>query len=140
MAIINPAQIPKSNFLLSNSFIFSTLCCRRSTFVESPLQIHLFMRNKPNFRKPKMNISNYITKTYKNIIPLALPKNKPNQTQFQTRPLSKPFRKFTEDRSAALRMTWGGCLGREPSGSPITTFEYATHNAWRCLWILGDLL
>ena len=91
MAIINPAQIPKSNFLLSNSFIFSTLCCRRSTFVESPLQIHLFMQNKPNFPDDLMNISDFTTMVYENQTLGRRGKNKPNQTQCQTQPLSLLF-------------------------------------------------
>jgi len=38
----------------------------------------LFMQNKPNFPKSQMNIIPYNTKDYKNFIPLAGPKNKPN--------------------------------------------------------------
>jgi hypothetical protein len=44
-------------------------------------QIHLFMRNKPNFQKPKTSINHLLTKTYENKSRLALPENKPNQTQ-----------------------------------------------------------
>jgi hypothetical protein len=47
-------------------------------------QINPFMQNKPNFRKPKMNITSILTKTYKNIFPLCLRQNKPNQSQFQS--------------------------------------------------------
>jgi len=36
------------------------------------------MQNKPNFRKAKMNVIPYNTKDYKNFIPLAGQKNKPN--------------------------------------------------------------
>jgi len=36
------------------------------------------MQNKPNFRKAKMNVSIYYIKEYKNFIPLAGQKNKPN--------------------------------------------------------------
>jgi len=36
------------------------------------------MQNKPNFQKAKMNVSNIITMNYKNFIPLAGQKNKPN--------------------------------------------------------------
>ena len=49
-----------------------------STSVENPLQIDLFMQNKPNFRKAKMNLNIYYTKVYNNFIPLAGYKNKPN--------------------------------------------------------------
>jgi hypothetical protein len=40
------------------------------------------MQNKPNFRKPKMNLSLHSTKDYENEPRLQKPKNKPNQTQF----------------------------------------------------------
>jgi hypothetical protein len=63
------------------------------------------MQNKPNLRKAKMNISNYIKNTYENKTLGRRGKNKPNRTQFQTQPLSNIFHKFIEDRSAALRMT-----------------------------------
>jgi len=36
------------------------------------------MQNKPNFRKAKMNVNSLITMNYKNYIPLAGYKNKPN--------------------------------------------------------------
>jgi hypothetical protein len=36
------------------------------------------MQNKPNFQKAKMNVKIYNTKNYKNFIPLAGYKNKPN--------------------------------------------------------------
>jgi len=38
----------------------------------------LFMQNKPNFRKAKMNVNPYNIKDYQNFIPLAGYKNKPN--------------------------------------------------------------
>ncbi len=36
------------------------------------------MQNKPNFRKAQMNVSNIMTRNYKNFIPLAEQKNKAN--------------------------------------------------------------
>ncbi len=36
------------------------------------------MQNKPNFQKAKMSVSNIITMNYRNFIPLAGQKNKPN--------------------------------------------------------------
>ncbi len=38
----------------------------------------LFMQNKPNFQDTQMNVSSIITTAYKNFIPLAGQKNKPN--------------------------------------------------------------
>jgi len=54
------------------------ICPFSSTNVEDPLQIDLFMQNKPNFLDAQMNISVYTTKHYQNFIPLAGYKNKPN--------------------------------------------------------------
>ncbi len=36
------------------------------------------MQNKPNFLDAQMNVSDIITRNYKNFIPLAAQKNKPN--------------------------------------------------------------
>ena len=49
-----------------------------STIVENPLQIGLFMQNKPNFQKAKMNVSFLITRDYDNLPVFRAPKNKPN--------------------------------------------------------------
>ena len=49
-----------------------------STSVENPLQIDLFMQNKPNFRKSQMNVNIYNTKDYENISDWTLGQNKPN--------------------------------------------------------------
>jgi hypothetical protein len=49
-----------------------------STLVEDSLQIDLFMQNKPNFRKAKMNINTYYTKAYNNKTAFRRVKNKPN--------------------------------------------------------------
>jgi len=57
-----------------------------SLFTKSPpLQLSrtlykstLFMQNKPNFRKDKMNVNSLIAMDYEIFIPLAGQKNKPN--------------------------------------------------------------
>ncbi len=49
-----------------------------STFVEMPLQISLFMQNKPNFRKSQMNVSIFSTMDYENLSNWTLGENKPN--------------------------------------------------------------
>ena len=54
------------------------ICPFSSTNVEDPLQIDLFMQNKPNFRKSQMNVNSILTTDYQNFIPLAGYKNKPN--------------------------------------------------------------
>jgi len=54
-----------------------------STSVEDPLQINLFMQNKPNFRKSQMNVSIFSQMDYENKYNWTLGESKPNQTQFQ---------------------------------------------------------
>jgi len=49
-----------------------------STTVENPLQINLFLQNKPNFPDTQMNLSSFPQKAYEIFTPLAGYKNKPN--------------------------------------------------------------
>ena len=42
-------------------------------------------QTNPISEKPKMNVNSIVTKYYENICPCGVPKNKPNQTQFQKR-------------------------------------------------------
>ncbi len=44
------------------------------------------MQNKPNFKDAQMNVSNIITMNYKNFIPLAGYKNKPNSNPIKPCP------------------------------------------------------
>ena len=49
-------------------FTFSTLNFKfSSTFVESSLQIILFLQNEPKFRKVKFNVTKVLTKDYDKI-------------------------------------------------------------------------
>ena len=74
-------ELPTTNF---------SAFCLRTTNYELPT---IYMQNKPNFRKAKMNINSAIAKDYKNIPPTNKMKNKPNQTQFQpkTNPIEPNF-------------------------------------------------
>ena len=83
---------PTIPFFLYNSFIPCTLRCNRSTFVESPLQIHLFMQNEPNFQKPKINLTHYSINDYKQKHLSRCRKNKPKQTQ--TNPIQTHFTNY----------------------------------------------
>jgi hypothetical protein len=68
------------------------------TTVESSLQNHLFMQNKPKFRKSQMNVSVYITREYEEMDTWSSGKNKaktnPIQTQFKanTNPIQSQFK------------------------------------------------
>ena len=46
------------------------------------------MQNKPNFKDVQINVSNIITRNYKNIISLAGQKNKPNPSGLRCLPRS----------------------------------------------------
>jgi len=56
----------------------SVICRLPSTSVEDPLQINLFMQNKPNFRKGQMNVSILSQTAYENKSNWTLGQNKPN--------------------------------------------------------------
>jgi len=59
-----------------------------STLVENPLQIDLFMQNKPNFQNAQMNANIYKTKAYDNKSNWTLGQNKPNSN-----PIKPNFKK-----------------------------------------------
>ncbi len=84
-------------------------CRDSSTYIESSLQIKLFMQNKPNFQKVKLNVNRVLTKDYEQKDTWSIRKTKPiqsqlkpikaNQSQFkanimpkqtQTNPISEP--------------------------------------------------
>ena len=50
-------------------------------FAKTSAPEDLFMQNKPNFRKARMNLNFYLTKDYENELCRKFQKNKPNQTQ-----------------------------------------------------------
>jgi len=54
------------------------ICPFSSTNVEDPLQIDLFMQNKPNLRKSQMNLKFCKQKDYENKSNRTLGQNKPN--------------------------------------------------------------
>jgi hypothetical protein len=63
------------------------------TDVMSALQIHLFMQNKPNFRKVKFNVNKVLIKDYDQMDTWSIRKNKPktNPIQSQFKPNTKPI-------------------------------------------------
>jgi hypothetical protein len=80
----------KSFYILSFGFAFSTLNYKfASTLVERALQIHLFLTNKPNFRKSQMNVNKVLTKDYDKMDTWSNGKNKPNSNpkRTQTNPI-----------------------------------------------------
>ena len=84
MSIENPTLAHFRHF----SSLFTNLPAYKAAVIYVPIRHYicresstnqlLFMQNKPNFRKAKMNVNSLITMNYKNFIPLAGQKNKPN--------------------------------------------------------------
>ncbi len=68
-------EIPTLAHFRHFSSLFTNL---PSTSVEDPLQINVFMQNKPNFQKSQMNVNPYNTKDYENKSNWTLGENKPN--------------------------------------------------------------
>jgi len=68
-----------SAFSVAVSFVPSCLSGQdpRSTLVEKPLQIRLFMQNKPNPPAPGITTTSFAPKIYTNFPPNSTPKNKP---------------------------------------------------------------
>ncbi len=58
-------------------------CREDSTTIESSLQNKLFMQNKANFRKVKLNVNNVLTKDYDRMDTWSIRKTKPIQTQYK---------------------------------------------------------
>ena len=59
--------------IINNHLAFGTF-----TTVEESLQIRLFMQNKANFQKAKMNVNKVLTKDYENKYNWTLGENEPN--------------------------------------------------------------
>ena len=73
--------------------VLGALCGILFLFRNRPLHLSrdlykstLFLTNKPNFRAVKMNLSDYLKRSYKEKRAAPQSKNKPNQTQFSPAP------------------------------------------------------
>ena len=64
------------------------------------------MKNKPNFEKAQMNVSNYTIREYEEMDTWSSGKNKPNQTQFpkspKMTPTSLPTKPYEHETAFAL--------------------------------------
>jgi hypothetical protein len=103
-------------------------CRELSTSVESSLQINLFMQNKANFRKVKLNINKVLTRNYVQMDTWSIRKTKPIQSQ--SKPIkanSKPIKankmpKQTQFKPKLVRHQCGGqtqCLPAVPFGGLV---------------------
>jgi len=77
-------------------YLSSVLCRLFSTTVERALQIHLFLTNKANFRKVKLDASDYITMNYAKWTLGERGKNKANSKPIQTQYKAKTKPKQTQ--------------------------------------------
>ncbi len=86
----NPCD-PRNPWLINDLRVCKELYNCRETFtnVMSALQINLFMQNKANFRKVKLNVTKVLTKDYDRMDTWSIRKTKPIQSQFK--PNSKPI-------------------------------------------------
>ncbi len=76
-----------SSVLCSLSSVFRLLSSAFLYICREPSTNHLlFMQNKPNFQKAKMNVNIYYIKDYQIFIPLAGQKNKPNSNPIKACP------------------------------------------------------
>ena len=81
-----PLWLFSNPFILSNSFESLCLCALMplwicpfsSTNVENPLQINLFMQNKPNVKDAQINVNSYMKSKYEKLDTWLSGKNKPN--------------------------------------------------------------
>jgi len=95
-------RIPKSPAPMSTSFIFSTVCYRCSTFVESPLQIRpLLCKTNPISQTPRINATLFYTKGYDNQTPFGLHQNEPKQTQNEPKQSQFPYARQNEHNFAS---------------------------------------
>ncbi len=71
--------------LIKDLRLFKSLynCRELSTSVESSLQNNLFMQNKANFRKVKLNVNKVLTKDYDRMDTWSIRKTKPIQSQLK---------------------------------------------------------
>jgi hypothetical protein len=84
LCLKNPRNL-RNPRLINDLRVFKSLYNCRETFTDvmSPLQIKLFMQNKANFRKVKLNVNKVLTKDYEQMDTWWSGKTKPIQSQFK---------------------------------------------------------
>ena len=81
----------------------SVICRLPPTSVENPLQINLFMQNKPNFKDIQMNVSIFSQMAYEYNHNWTLGQNKPNSNPNKAKP-NNPNVEFTTAWSCGARI------------------------------------
>ncbi len=81
------------------------ICRDSSTVIESSLQINLFMQNKANFRKVKLNVNSVLTRDYERLDTWWSGKTKPiKANQSQLKPIKA--NKMPKQTQLVLRSLW----------------------------------
>jgi hypothetical protein len=79
----DPSPLPPNaivhKYLRAEKLLYN--CREDSTNIESSLQINLFMQNKANFQKVKLNVNQVLTKDYDRMDTWSIRKTKPIQSQ-----------------------------------------------------------
>ncbi len=89
--IPNPSPLPPNvivhKYLRAEKLLYN--CRETSTYIESSLQNKLFMQNKANFQKVKLNVNNVLTKDYDQLDTWSIRKNEPktNPNEPKTNPI-----------------------------------------------------
>ncbi len=76
-----PPNVIVYKYLRAEKLLY--ICRELSTSVESSLQIKLFMQNKANFRKVKLNVNKVLTMGYDRMDTWSIRKTKPIQSQLK---------------------------------------------------------
>ena len=77
--------------------LYSVFCFLSSTSVENPLQISLFMQNKPNVKDAEINVNSYMKSKYEKLDTWLSGKNKANSN-----PIKPNFKKAKMNVSLTL--------------------------------------
>ncbi len=119
--------------------IFFTLCCRRSTFVERPLQINFSLcKTNPIYWILKMNASSVSTRDYENDYDFRPGKTNPSKPK--TKPISEMLEmnvtsvKTKDYRNERL------CGLRENKPNQTQFLPGLTETINTCFWLHKDLL
>jgi len=85
MSIENPTLAHFRHFIRRGGFssLFTNF---PSTSVENPLQISLFMQNKPNVKDAQINVISYIKSNYEKLDTWLSGKNKANSNPISEKP------------------------------------------------------
>jgi hypothetical protein len=121
LVAINPFN-QRNPRLIKDLRLFMALYNCRDTFTDvmSALQIHLFMQNKANFRKVKLNVNKVLTKDYEQMDTWSIRKTKPIQSQL------KPIQSQLKPKQTQFKPN--SCPPRRLAGLPAISVAGQSQN------------